>query len=198
MSFMLNQLDAESIQMTLIVAYPTAIDTSYRIANRIKTAMETLKLSSDAPAPPRAGGRAGAGAPADPAPGQRRSSRSGRRPAAPPGPPGAASRSRWSSPPRPSRSPRSSSPADVLAESVRRHRRGGSRGRSRQRRRSASRSRSSESSVFGEAPLHSSDAGAIRRVSERAPGRLWSCPWALWGALGRPPGLPESPGTHIR
>ena len=56
MSFMLNQLDADSIQMTLIVAYPTAIDTSYRIESRIKTAMETLKLSSDPPAPPRTSG----------------------------------------------------------------------------------------------------------------------------------------------
>jgi len=56
MSFMLNQLDAEPIQMTLIAAYPSAIDTSYRIENRIRTAMETLKLTSDRPAPPRAGG----------------------------------------------------------------------------------------------------------------------------------------------
>ena len=65
----------------------------------------------------------------------------------------------------------SSSPADLLAGSARRHRRGSA--RKRRRSHSGSRSQSSES-VFGDAPLHSSDASAIRRTSEEAPGRLWN------------------------
>lgn len=55
MSFMLNQLEAGPIQMTLIAAYPSAVDSSYRIENRIKTAMETLRLSEEVPRPQRAG-----------------------------------------------------------------------------------------------------------------------------------------------
>ena len=65
----------------------------------------------------------------------------------------------------------SSSPADLLAGSARRHRRGSA--RKRRRSHSGSRSQSPES-VFGDAPLHSSDASAIRRTSEEAPGRLWN------------------------
>jgi hypothetical protein len=49
MSFMLNQYSVDSIQMMLIVAYPTAIDTRYRIEQRIKTAMETLRMTNEIP-----------------------------------------------------------------------------------------------------------------------------------------------------
>jgi hypothetical protein len=65
----------------------------------------------------------------------------------------------------------SSSPADMLASSARRHRRSSG---ARKRRRSRSGSSHSSGSVFGDAPLHSTDALAIRRTSEEAPGRLWN------------------------
>ncbi|MDA0589822.1 MAG: hypothetical protein O2820_18105 [Planctomycetota bacterium] len=49
MSFMLNQYTVDSIQMMLIVAYPTAIDTRYGIENRIRTVMETLRMTNEIP-----------------------------------------------------------------------------------------------------------------------------------------------------
>lgn len=49
MSFMLNQYTVEAIQLTLIAAYPTGIDTRYRIEGRIRTAMETLRMTNEIP-----------------------------------------------------------------------------------------------------------------------------------------------------
>ena len=49
MSFMLNQYAVGPIQMMLIVAYPTGIDTRYGIEGRIKTAMEALRLTEEIP-----------------------------------------------------------------------------------------------------------------------------------------------------
>ena len=72
---------------------------------------------------------------------------------------------------------RSTSPSGMLANNVRRHRHGQRRGSSSRRRRRRSGSDSGSASgepVFGDAPLHSTDASAIRRTSEQAPGRLWN------------------------
>lgn len=54
MSFMLSQYTVGSIQMTLIAAYPSGIDTRYRIEGRMKTAMEILRLSDEIPSKKKA------------------------------------------------------------------------------------------------------------------------------------------------
>ena len=61
MNFMVNRYSAGSVQMALIAVYPVEIESSYRIENRIRRTMETLRLSEDVPRPQRAGAPQGSG-----------------------------------------------------------------------------------------------------------------------------------------